>query len=58
MELLEKYMETTNGDYKEAVKLATAAADQLAEDQFGALRDQLSAIPHYKADGYSCISKG
>jgi GTP-binding protein EngB required for normal cell division len=57
MELLEKYMAST-GDFKEASRLATADADKLADEQFQALREQLSKIPHYKADGYSCISKG
>jgi GTPase SAR1 family protein len=57
MELLEQYMKQTN-DYKEASKLATAEANKLADEQFGKLKDQLSEIEHYKADGYCCISKG
>lgn len=57
MELLEEYMEKT-GDYKEANRLATEEANEHAEKAFLALRDQLSTLDHYKADGYSCISKG
>lgn len=57
MELLDQYMKQTN-DYKEANKLATIEADRLAEEQFGKLRDQLSNIEHYKADGFCSISKG
>ena len=57
MELLEQYMERT-GDYKEANRLATEEANEHAEKQFSLLRDQLSSLDHYKADGYSCISKG
>ena len=45
-------------DYKEASRLATLEADKLADEQFGKLRDQLSQIEHYKADGYCSISKG
>ncbi|KAI1362465.1 hypothetical protein F5Y08DRAFT_312192 [Xylaria arbuscula] len=56
MELLEQYMEKT-GDYKEASRLATEEANEHAEKQFSKLRDQLSNLDHYKADGYSCISK-
>ncbi|GAW25793.1 hypothetical protein SAMD00023353_1300730 [Rosellinia necatrix] len=56
MELLEMYMEKT-GDYKEASRLATEEANQHAEEQFLQLRDQLSNLEHYKADGYSCVSK-
>ncbi|KAI0503230.1 hypothetical protein F5B22DRAFT_560916 [Xylaria bambusicola] len=56
MELLEEYMEKT-GDYKEANRLATEEANEHAEKQFLLLRDQLSNLDHYKADGYSCISK-
>ncbi|TGJ76591.1 hypothetical protein E0Z10_g10867 [Xylaria hypoxylon] len=56
MELLETYMEKT-GDYKEASRLATEEANEHAEKQFLQLRDQLSNLQHYKADGYSCISK-
>ncbi|KAI0536630.1 hypothetical protein GGR58DRAFT_474667 [Xylaria digitata] len=56
MELLEMYMEKT-GDYKEASRLATEEANEHAEKQFLQLRDQLSNLEHYKADGYSCISK-
>lgn len=57
MELLEEYMKQTN-DYKEASKLAAIEADKAADDQFDKLREQLSQIQHYKADGYCCISKG
>ncbi|KAI1145345.1 hypothetical protein F4825DRAFT_444147 [Nemania diffusa] len=56
MELLETYMEKT-GDYKEANRLATEEANTHAETQFLLLRDQLSSLEHYKADGYCCISK-
>ncbi|KAI1418825.1 hypothetical protein F5Y12DRAFT_721615 [Xylaria sp. FL1777] len=56
MELLESYMEKI-GDYKEASRLATEEANEHAETQFLQLRDQLSVLEHYKADGYSCISK-
>ncbi|KAI0100067.1 hypothetical protein GGR51DRAFT_378529 [Nemania sp. FL0031] len=56
MELLEAHMDKT-GDYKEANRLATAEADHYAEEQFMRLRDQLSNLEHYKADGYCCISK-
>jgi GTP-binding protein EngB required for normal cell division len=57
MKLLEEYMEKT-GDYNEASRLANQEADSMAEKQFDALRTQLSQIQHYKADGFSCISKG
>ncbi len=57
MELLEKYMQKI-GDYPEANRLANLEADQMAEQQFQELRNQLSQIQHYKADGFSCISKG
>ena len=57
MELLDKYMQKT-GDYQEASRLANLEADQMAEQQFQELRTQLSQIQHYKADGFSCISKG
>ena len=57
MELLEQYMKQMN-DYKEASKLAAIEADKAAEEQFDKLREQLSQIQHYKADGYCCISKG
>ncbi|KAI0191051.1 hypothetical protein F4808DRAFT_397969 [Astrocystis sublimbata] len=56
MELLEGHMERT-GDYKEANRLATEEANEHAEQQFLVLRDQLSNLDHYKADGCSCISK-
>ncbi|RMZ79504.1 hypothetical protein DV737_g3360, partial [Chaetothyriales sp. CBS 132003] len=56
LELLEKYMESA-GNFQEASKLAAETADKLAEEQFESLREQLSKIPHYKADGYSCISR-
>ena len=57
MQLLEQYMQKT-GDYPEANRLANLEADQMAEQQFQELRKQLSQIQHYKADGFSCISKG
>jgi transposase len=57
MQLLEQYMEKT-GDYPEANRLANLEADKMAEQQFQELRKQLSQIQHYKADGFSCISKG
>lgn len=57
MQLLEEYMVKTN-DYHESNRLANLEADRLAEEQFMALRDQLSRIKSYKADGYVCLSKG
>lgn len=57
IKLLEHYMEKTN-DYKESNKLANEEADKMAMDQFSALREQLSQIKSYKADGYVCLSKG
>jgi hypothetical protein len=57
IKLLESYMENT-GDYHESKRLAEKEANQLAEEQFLALRDELSQIRHYKADGYCCLSKG
>ena len=57
IQLLEKYMEETN-NYPESNRLANQEADRLAEEQFMALRDELSQIKHYKADGYCCLSKG
>lgn len=57
MRLLEEYMEKNN-DYKQASKLAAAEAGRLADEQFMGLKEQLSQIEHYKADGYCCISKG
>ncbi|KAK5064246.1 hypothetical protein LTR84_000079 [Exophiala bonariae] len=56
MKLLEQYMEKTN-DFKESNRLATEEASKQAEDQFMGLRDELSRLPHYKADGYCCLSK-
>ncbi|KEF53777.1 uncharacterized protein A1O9_10178 [Exophiala aquamarina CBS 119918] len=56
MKLLEQYMEKTN-DFKESNRLATEEASQQADDQFMVLRDELSRLPHYKADGYCCLSK-
>ncbi|KIX95928.1 uncharacterized protein Z520_08183 [Fonsecaea multimorphosa CBS 102226] len=56
MQLLEKYMEQT-GNYRESQRLANDEADKLAEEQFMALRQELSQIKHYKADGYCCLSK-
>jgi hypothetical protein len=57
MALLEQYMQKLN-DYTEASRLANLEAEKMAEEQFGKLREQLSQIEHYKADGYCCISKG
>ena len=57
IELLEKYMEQT-GNYPESQQLANREAGRLAEEQFMSLRDELSKIKHYKADGYCCLSKG
>lgn len=57
MQLLEEYMSKTE-DYPTALRLANEEANQSAEDQFSQLRDQLSQIKHYKADGYCCLSKG
>ncbi|KAL6250476.1 hypothetical protein RBB50_002778 [Rhinocladiella similis] len=56
IKLLESYMEKTN-DYQESKRLAEEEADKLAEEQFLSLRDELSRIKHYKADGYCCLSK-
>lgn len=56
MQLLEEYMQKTN-DYQESNRLANIEADKLAEEQFMALREQLSQIKNYKADGYVCLSK-
>ncbi|KAK6198433.1 Nonsense-mediated mRNA decay protein 5 [Pestalotiopsis sp. IQ-011] len=56
MQLLEEYMSKTE-DYPTALRLANDEANQSAEDQFSQLRDQLSQIKHYKADGYCCLSK-
>lgn len=56
MQLLEEYMSKTE-DYPTALRLANEEANQSAEDQFSQLRDQLSQIIHYKADGYCCLSK-
>ncbi|KAI1742854.1 hypothetical protein F4680DRAFT_445887 [Xylaria scruposa] len=55
-ELLEMYMKKS-GDYEEAKRLATEEANKHAEKQFLQLRDQLSKLEHYKADGFSCISR-
>ncbi|KAI0190700.1 hypothetical protein EV127DRAFT_78705 [Xylaria flabelliformis] len=55
-ELLEMYMKKS-GDYEEAKRLATEEANKHAEKQFLQLRDQLSKLEHYKADGVSCISR-
>lgn len=56
MPLLEKHMETMT-NYQEASRLAQAEAEKMAQDQFLALKDQLSQIKAYKADGYVCLSK-
>lgn len=57
MQLLEQQMEKLN-DYKQATRVATEEADKMAEEQFATLREQLSTIKHYKADGFCCLSKG
>ena len=57
IQLLEKYMEQT-GNYPESQRLANQEADRMAEEQFLSLREELSRIEHYKADGYCCLSKG
>lgn len=57
VELLEKYMESTN-DFQESKRLATEEAESGAEEQFMRLRDELAKVPHYKADGFVCLSKG
>ena len=57
IQLLEKYMEKT-GNYPESQRLANEEAGKMADDQFMSLRDELSKIKHYKADGYVCLSKG
>ncbi|KAF7561120.1 hypothetical protein G7046_g3046 [Stylonectria norvegica] len=56
MQLLEDLMEKTN-DYKEAKRLAEEQANAMAMAQFAELRTQFSQIPHYKADGFCCLSK-
>ncbi|RMJ14069.1 hypothetical protein CDV36_006282 [Fusarium kuroshium] len=56
MQLLEEIMEET-GNYKEAKKQAEEKANAIAEAQFAELRNQLSQIEHYKADGFCCLSK-
>ncbi|KAH7253297.1 hypothetical protein B0J15DRAFT_526615 [Fusarium solani] len=56
MQLLEEIMEET-GNYKEAKKQAEEKASAIAEAQFAELRNQLSQIEHYKADGFCCLSK-
>ncbi|KAF4970313.1 hypothetical protein FSARC_2633 [Fusarium sarcochroum] len=56
MQYLEELMEKTN-DYKEAKRLAEEKANAVAETQFAELRNQLSQIDHYKADGFCCLSK-
>ncbi|EXJ65084.1 hypothetical protein A1O7_01424 [Cladophialophora yegresii CBS 114405] len=56
IQLLEKYMEQT-GNYPESQRLANEEADKLADEQFLSLREELSRIKHYKADGYCCLSK-
>ncbi|SPJ88880.1 uncharacterized protein FTOL_12775 [Fusarium torulosum] len=53
---LDELMEKTD-DYKEAKRLAEEKANAVAEEQFAELRNQLSQIEHYKADGYCCLSK-
>ncbi|KAM0426584.1 hypothetical protein ACHAPT_008277 [Fusarium lateritium] len=56
MQLLEEIMEET-GNYKEAKRQAEEKANAIAETQFAELRNQLSQIEHYKADGFCCLSK-
>ncbi|KAI1333041.1 hypothetical protein F5Y16DRAFT_354655 [Xylariaceae sp. FL0255] len=56
MELLEQYMQKTD-NYKEASLWANMEANESADKQFVQLRDQLSTLDHYKADGFCCISK-
>ncbi|KAK4936879.1 hypothetical protein LTR10_022336 [Elasticomyces elasticus] len=56
IQLLEKFMEE-NGNYSESSRLANEEANRLADEQFMALRDELSRIKHYKADGFCCLSK-
>ncbi|XEV03181.1 hypothetical protein FSHL1_008468 [Fusarium sambucinum] len=53
---LDQLMEKMD-DYKEAKKIAEAKANEKAEEQFAELRNQLSQIDHYKADGFCCLSK-
>ncbi|KPA38251.1 hypothetical protein FLAG1_08911 [Fusarium langsethiae] len=53
---LDELMEKMD-DYKEAKKIAEAKANEKAEEQFAELRNQLSQIDHYKADGFCCLSK-
>lgn len=57
VKLLEKYMEETN-DYKESKRLAAEEASRGADEQFMRLRTELAKVPHYKADGFVCLSKG
>jgi GTPase SAR1 family protein len=57
MQLLEEYMQNDD-DYKQASKRAAVEANRAADLQFLELKNQLSQIEHYKADGYCCISKG
>ncbi|KAI5460809.1 hypothetical protein BGZ63DRAFT_425287 [Mariannaea sp. PMI_226] len=56
MQILEELMQTTH-DFKEAKRLSEEHANKMANDQFALLRNQLSLIEHYKADGYCCLSK-
>ncbi|KAG4257450.1 hypothetical protein FPRO03_04460 [Fusarium proliferatum] len=56
MQYLEELMEKTD-DYREAKRLAEEKANAVAEEQFAELRNQLSQIEHYKADGFCCLSK-
>ncbi|ESU09914.1 hypothetical protein FGSG_12458 [Fusarium graminearum PH-1] len=53
---LDELMEKMD-DYKQAKKIAEAKANEKAEEQFAELRNQLSQIDHYKADGFCCLSK-
>lgn len=53
---LEELMEKMD-DYQEAKKIAEQKANEQAMIQFDDLRNQLSQIEHYKADGYCCLSK-
>jgi hypothetical protein len=57
MKLLEQYMEATN-DYQESKRLAEEEANKSADEQFMVLRNELSTLKNYRADGYCCLSKG
>lgn len=57
VKLLEKFMEETN-DFKESKRRAAEEASREADEQFMRLRTELAKVPHYKADGFVCLSKG